>query len=278
MRPNIRHLSPARRIACPAGSVVLAALLVLPASAVAQEFALYVSPPRLEASAKAGEPKRHVIEFHHVGRATGRFRLYTNDWTLKEGGTVDFSNELAPGSCRPWVALERRELTIAPNGRYRFRIEITPPAGTPARECRFAVMIEGLDTTRIAQGPFSFPVAGRIGVIAYVTVGDVAPKLVIGKSSLEKSGAGLVPMIEVSNQGDATGRLDGYVLGKDADGKEFELSPDSAPILPGVTRKIALIVTAEDGKPPPAIRYPLTVKGNLEWGKSREPLDLRFEP
>jgi hypothetical protein len=34
----------------------------------------------------------------------------------------------------------------------------------------------------------------------------------------------------------------------------------------------------DDGKKPPAIQYPLTVKGTVEWGKNREPMDLRFEP
>ena len=35
---------------------------------------------------------------------------------------------------------------------------------------------------------------------------------------------------------------------------------------------------AEDGKPAPAIRFPLTIKGNLEWGKNRLPLDASFAP
>ena len=44
------------------------------------------------------------------------------------------------------------------------------------------------------------------------------------------------------------------------------------------SRTIALRRFAEGGKKPPEIRFPLTVKGNLEWGKQREPLDLRFDP
>lgn len=260
------------------GACALGALCLLPATAAAQEFALYVSPPRVEVGARAGETRRQVLELHHVGRETGRFRLYSNDWSLKEDGTVEFSDALAPGSCRPWVALERRELSIAPNGRYRFRFEISPPADAPARECRFAIMIEGLDTTKVAEGAFSFPVAGRIGVIVYARVGDVAPKLAIDKPRVAGTKAGRLPVVEVSNTGDATGRLEGFLSGKDAGGKELELAPDPAPILPGAVRTIALVPVTEEGKAPPEIRYPLTVKGNLEWGKSRQSLDLRFEP
>lgn len=258
--------------------LALAAMASLPPTASAQEFALYVSPPRLEADAKAGETRRLVLELQHVGRETGRFRLYTNDWALKDDGTVEFADALGPGSCRPWVALERRELTIPSNGRYRFRLEISPPAGTAPTECRFALMIEGLDATQVAQGSFTFPVTGRIGVIVYARVGEVAAKLSIARPRVVDSPAGRLPAVEVTNAGDATGRLEGFLTGKDAGGREFELAPDPAPILPGSSRTIRLVPTTEDGKAAPAIRYPLTVKGNVEWGKSRQPLDLRFEP
>ncbi|MDH5263596.1 MAG: hypothetical protein OEX21_02480, partial [Betaproteobacteria bacterium] len=173
----MRRIPPSKPFSFPfpraAGACALVACALLPSVARAQEFALYVSPPRVEMSAKAGETRRQVIELQHVGRETGRFRIYTDDWILTGDGKVDFSDALAPDSCRPWVALERRELSIPSNGRYRFRFEISPPAGTPPRECRFAVMIEGLDTTKVAQGAVSFPVAGRIGVIVYARIGDV---------------------------------------------------------------------------------------------------------
>jgi hypothetical protein len=261
-----------------ARAVALLAAALPPALAGAQEFALYVSPPRIEVSAKAGQALRQVLELHHVGRETGRFRIYTSDWGLKDDGTVDFTNELAPGSCRPWVALERRELSVAPNARYRFRFEISPPADAPPRECRFAVMIEGLDTTKVAQGVFTFPVTGRIGVIVYAAVGDVSPKLAVTNPRVAETRAGRLPVVEVANTGSATGRLEGYLNAKDADGREFEITPDPSPILPGATRTIPLVPVTEEGRPPPPIRYPLTVKGNLEWGKSRQSLDFRFEP
>lgn len=277
MRPTLPRSPSRSRSGLAAGAFALAAATWLQGEAAAQEFALYVSPPRLEVTAKAGETRRHVLELHQVSRATGRFRIYTSDWVLKDSGAVEFSEALAPGSCRPWVALERRELNIRSNGRHRFRFEVTPPADAPAQECRFAIMIEGLDTTKVTEGAFNFPVTGRIGVIVYVMVGDAAPKLAIGKASVTDTASGPVPVIEVSNSGDATGRLEGFLAGTDAEGKEIELSPDSGPILPGAARRIRLNPVVEEGKQRPALRYPLTVKGTLEWGKNRQPLDLRFE-
>ena len=244
----------------------------------AQGFALYVAPPRVEAQAKAGETRRHVLDLQHSGPVPGNFRLFTNDWILKSDNTVEFSDALSPDSCRPWVALERRELKIEPNGRYRYRFEITPPAGTPPRECRFAIMIEGLDTTRVDQGSFNFPVAGRIAVIAYVQVDGAAPRLSIGTASLRVLKGTSQPVIEVTNSGNATGRLEGFLTAVDAKGLEFEISPESAPILPGATRAIALQPVVEEGKTPAVIQYPLIVKGTVEWGKNRETLELRFAP
>lgn len=252
------------------------ALLSLPATA--QEFALYVSPPRVEFAVKAGETRREVLELHHVGREIGRFRIYTADWTLKDDGTVDFTTALGADSCRPWVAIERRELSIPSNGKYRYRFEFAPPAGTSPKECRFAVMLEGLDATKVAQGAFSFPVTGRIGVIVYAKVGDVSPKLEISNARVAELKSGRLPVVDVRNEGTATGRLEGFLLAKDADGREFEIAPDPAPILPGITRTVALVPVTEEGRQPPAIKYPLTVKGNLEWGKNRQPLDMRFAP
>jgi hypothetical protein len=261
-----------------ARACAFASLALLAPAVPAQEFALYVSPPRVETEARPGETRRQVIELHHVGRETGRFRIYTNDWSLKDDGTVDFTDALAPQSCRPWVAIERRELAIAPGGRHRYRFEISPPAGTPPRECRFAIMIEGLDTTKVAQGAFSFPVTGRIGVVVYAKVGDVEAKLEVGKASVVQTKSGRLPVLEVANRGGATGRLEGFLVARDGDGKEIELAPDPAPILPGASRAIALVPVNEEGRPPATLRFPLTVKGTLEWGKSRQPLDLRFEP
>lgn len=251
--------------------------LLLPALASAQGFAAFISPPRFEVKAVPGQPLRQVLEIQHVGRSPGNYRIYTNDWTLEGDNQVSFSNDLAPGSCRPWVAIERRELTLQPGARYRYRFEISPPAGTPPRECRFAIMVEGLEAAQV-EGAVSFPVGGRIGVIVYAAIGDVAPALAIaGTETLSVNGQPTAVM-KVRNDGSATGRLEGFLDVTDASGQTAEMSPVDLPILPGETRRIALAAVAADNKAPPTLRFPIRVKGQLESGKTKLPLDASFAP
>lgn len=259
-------------LAAGAGALALGA-----ANSWAQGFAAYITPPRFELELSAGQASRQVVEIQHAGSQKGNYRVYTNDWTLRADQSVDFSEALAPDSCRPWVAIERRELTIEPGARYRYRFEIAPPPGTPARECRFALMIEGLDTTRV-QGDLNFPVGGRIGVIVYATVGDAAPQLSIVATRVLTLQGQPTAVVEVRNSGNAHGRLEGFVNGTDARGTRVEMAPADLPILPGETRAVAIQPVAENGKPAPELRFPLSIKGNLEWGKNRLPLDASFAP
>ncbi len=217
------------------------------------------------------------MEIQHVGPQKGNYRIYTNDWTFGPDNAVTFSNELQPDSCRPWVAIERRELAIEPGARYRFRFEIAPPPGTPPRECRFAIMVEGLDPARV-QGAVSFPVGGRIGVIVYAAIGGAAPRLEIVGTRVEQLQGQPTAVLEVRNSGNAHGRLGGFVNGRDASGARFELAPADLPILPGETRRVPLGPMAEDGKPAPRPAFPLRVQGELEWGQNRVPLDTSFSP
>lgn len=260
-------------------ALLLAFLIGLAAAqAGAQGLAAYASPSRFEVTGVPGETRRHVVEIHHAGRDTGRFRIYTNDWDYLSDRSLKFSDVLEPGSCRPWVAIERRELSVPPNGRYRFRFEVTPPAGTPPGECRFAIMIEGADPARVVQEGLTFPISGRLGVIVYVAIGEAAPRLAVGEARVAVREGERLPVLDVTNSGNAHGRLEGFLTAKDAAGREFEIAPEDLPILPGRKREIALREVVTDAKAPPAIRYPLVVKGTLEWGKSREAVELRFVP
>lgn len=240
----------------------------------AQGFAAYITPPRFEIQATVGQNTRQVFEIQHVGQLKGSYRIYTNDWTFQPDNSVTFSDALAPDSCRPWVAIERRELMLEPGARYRFRFEIAPPAGTPARECRFAIMVEGIDPARS-----SVDVGGRIGVIVYAAIGGAAPVLELTATRIVQSPDGK-PMaaMDVRNRGNAHGRLEGFVNGTDAGGQRMELAPADMPILPGETRTVALLPVAEEGRTAPEIRFPLTVKGQLEWGKNRLPVVASFAP
>ncbi|MDZ4101065.1 MAG: hypothetical protein U1E12_05240 [Hydrogenophaga sp.] len=252
-------------------------LACAPATVSAQGFAAYITPPRFVVQAAPGQPLRQVLEIQHVGQQKGNFRIYTSDWTLNADNSVTFNEALAADSCRPWVAIERRDLVIEPGARYRYRFEITPPPGTTARECRFAIMIEGLDATR-AQGNLDLPVSGRIGVVVYAAIGDAAPQLEITATRVAVVNGQSTAVIDVRNRGNAHGRLEGFVNGTDATGKRFEMAPADLPILAGETRTVAIRPVADEGKPAPEIRFPLVVKGKLEWGKNQLPLDASFAP
>jgi len=253
------------------------ALLSFTLTGHTQGFAAYITPPRFEVQATPGQALRQVLEIQHAGQQKGNYRLYTSDWTLNADNSVTFSEQLAADSCRPWVAIERRELVIEPGGRYRYRFEITPPPGTPARECRFAIMVEGLEPAQV-QGSLNFPVGGRIGVIVYAAIGDAAPQLEITGTRVVMVEGKSTAVVDVRNRGNAHGRLEGFVNGTDASGRRFEMAPADLPILPGETRPIALSPVVEEGKPAPEVRFPLVVSGKLEWGRNSVPLDTRFAP
>jgi hypothetical protein len=268
-----------RRRSQPAALAVALALALCAwaPGAGAQGFAAYISPPRFEVQTQPGESLRQVVEIQHVGRDKGHYRLYTNDWTLNPDNGVTFTDALAPDSCRPWVAIERRELTLEPDARYRYRFQIEPPAGTAPRECRFALMVEGLEPTQV-KGDINFPVSGRIGIIVYARIGNAAPQLALKSQQMATVNGQPTATLDIQNTGNATGRLEGYLNATDASGQSFEITPSDLPILPGETRRIALNPVAAQGQPLPQVRYPLAIKGSLEWGDNRLPIDTRFAP
>src|SRR5262245_51074928 len=120
---------------------VLAAIVLLFAPLAHAQFAAAVTPPRFELSLKPGDRTRQVIEITNASGVEATYHVRTADWTLEPDGGVSFSDELQFQSCRPWVAIERREITIPAGGRYRFRFEVEPPADTLPHECRFALLI-----------------------------------------------------------------------------------------------------------------------------------------
>lgn len=260
----------------------MAALLCVGLAALAAtsparaQFSLAVSPPRFELSVKPGERVREVLELTHSDSRAGAYKFKTADWTFAPDASVSFIDDLLPGSCRPWVAIERRELSITPGRPYRFRVEIAPPADTPPMECRFAVMIEGQQPAAAPGVPIALD--ARIGVIVYVAVGDVAPRLELAGSSVQTVDGRPVPVIRIRNTGTAHGRLAGFLTGSDASGTRLELQAGSTPILAGETRDIALLATRPgDTETAVDVRFPLTVSGTLEWGKSGSmPIDQRF--
>ena len=247
----------------------------------AQGFAAIVSPPRFELVAKPGEKIRQVVEITNAGAQSAKFHFKTADWTLDKTGGVGFDDSLQVGSCRPWVAIEKRDITVSGGGKYRYRFEIAPPADAVAGECRFALLIEGDEQTVNATNGPAVPLAGRIAVIVYVTIGSAVPKLEVVSSQVAMLNGEATPVLQVKNTGNAHGRLDGFLSGTDAKGQKLEFSISTLPILPGETRAISLAVNRTDNgerDAPIKIAYPVTIRGNLEWGDKTTPFEQRFSP
>jgi hypothetical protein len=251
-----------------AACALLYATVCLAPSAGAQEFSAAVSPPRFELAVKPGESSRQVIEITNASGQPSKYQFRTADWTLDENAGVHFTDELGIRSCRPWVAIERRELEVPAGGRYRFRFEVTPPADSPARECRFAIMIEGDEQLARGADGLTLPVSGRIGVIVYVRVGDAAPELQVVGAVVSDVNGRLLPVLQVNNLGNAHGRLTGFLQGTDASGRRLEFEPSTLPILPLETRAIAL-TASEQPETIAEIAFPVTIKGVLEWGSAQ---------
>jgi hypothetical protein len=262
---------------------MLVVSLLLMAGGARAQFAASVSPPRFEFDAPAGELSRRVIEIVHAGATPGSYRFATSDWRLTAEGQAEFLEPLQPDSCRPWVALERRTATIAPGTRLRFRFEVTPPADTPARECRFAIMVESAEQLANA-GSLQFPMNGRIAVIVYARVGGAAPQLTIEQMLVTRIDGHDVPALRVRNTGTATGRFGGFASARDADGTRIDLAPQTVPVLPGMVRVLGLMplpaVDKPDAVAPVIARWPLRVQGTLEVDGSaplvKLPLDTVF--
>ena len=103
-------------------AVFVALCAMVPVQSVAQGFAALVSPPRFELKAKAGDKLREVVEITNASAQAARYRFKTAEWKLDENAAASFDETLAAGSCRPWVAIESRQVTVPPGGKYRYRI------------------------------------------------------------------------------------------------------------------------------------------------------------
>jgi len=255
--------------------VQLLTLAGMPAIAPAQGFVAIASPPRFELNARPGEALRSILEISNPAQTAAQYSVRTADWSFDSKRNLLFHETPQADSCRPWVALEQREIKIAASGRMRFRFEVQVPAGTAPRECRFALMIEGSKPLVHQTGNVAFPVSGRLGVIVYVAVGGAQPQLEIVDAGLVQNQGDWVPTLGVRNTGLAHGRLGGFLDGVDATGKRYDFGPLAVPILPGDTREIALH-PERDGDKKAAITYPLTIRGKLEWGRQSTRFEHRF--
>lgn len=257
----------------PVVATVVMAVATLPARA--QTFAAMVSPPRFELEAKPGETVRAVFELTNRADISSEYLLRTADWTLSQDFNVVFSDELAPGSCRPWVALERPAVLLPAGGTIRYRFEVAIPAGAPAGDCRFAILIEGKEASIAKAGEVSMPMTGRIGLIVYVNVGGASASLELLRPRIVKVGERELPAIVMRNSGAAHGRVAGFLTGTDANGVKYDFNPSDFPILPGTEADVYLTPsTSTDDHP--VLSFPVRVQGTLEWGQHKLKIDEQF--
>lgn len=251
-------------------------LLAHAAPAAADGFAALVSPPRFELKAKAHSTVREVIELTNRATSPSRLRLHTADFSLTPDYGVTFRDDLAPDSCRPWVALERPEVTLPGGATIRYRFEVQVPEGAPAGECRFGIMIEGAEPVVAQAGALRVPIAGRIGVIVYVVIGDGAPQFEVFGPKVVALNGQQVPALRVHNAGSAHGRMSGFLTGTDAHGRKYDFTPSDFPILPGDVREVFLSPSSS-GDEHPTLAYPVTVRGTLEWGDQKTEVNEHFQ-
>lgn len=257
-------------------AIAAACLSLLVPETARAEFAVVVSPPRFELALEAGGRNTEVIGITNTSPRQEHYRMKTADWTFGANGTVTFRDALDPGSCRSWVSIESREILAPPGRRVPFRVQVDVPPDAPAQECRFALLIEGDDQlVKNPSGP-NFPVAGRIGVIFYVSVGGVSPALEITPAGVREINGARLPVLQVRNTGTAHGRLSGLLSGTDAKGQELDFSPSTFPIMPGETRFLEITAATHRGDPA-RIDYPVVIRGQLEWGDRKLPFEQRFE-
>lgn len=287
MTDNSHNSTRGLRLTCLPAAVLL---LAGAPPAHADDFALAVSPPRFELSADPGDTVRAVAELSNRSDVATQLTFATAEWELTPEGGVTLSDGLKPDSCRPWVAIERRQTTLQARAQLRYRFEDTPPPETRPTECRFAIVVSGAEEQVSPGGDVSFPVQGQIALIVYVAVGDVKPVLKIVKADVVKLNGVQTPVLMVENTGTAHGRLSAFLSGTDAKGKKREFTPSTLPILPAETRMIALNI--DDGgdaveaqfqpqsgdEEPDLIAYPLKVSGTMNDTINSFSFEGVFEP
>lgn len=260
--------------------LTLAMLLVTPVTAIADGFSVLVAPPRFELKASPGDVVREHLNINNPGNRPVTFLMRTADWDMTDDGAATFHPAtLQPGSCRPWIRIERHKIRLPAQGKKRYRFEIHVPEDAPPGECRSALLIEAPpeDVVEAQAGSLNLPVQGRVAVVIYLAIGDAAPELQLKETLLDEYNGLQAPFVVVHNSGNAHGRTTGFVNAVDATGKriEFEITP--LPILPGQTRRIPLFQPVFDEQEPQPFTPPLELKGTIEWDGGKEKFTRRVE-
>jgi len=262
------------------GVVVSLNALVFVECAHGGTFDVSVSPPRIEQRAKPGKIARNTITITNFAKEPGQYLVKTADWGLTQEGRVTF-NDGAPneGSCRPWVRIERRKLTVPAGATKSYRFEVHVPADVEAGECRFALLLSADPKTvePMGLGNISMPVVGRVAMIVYVMVGKARAELKVRGLEMREHQGKTVPVVILENAGNAHGRPGGDLTAVDTSGRKTILAVERFPVLPGETRAIALqpVDQYRQGGQAAAfeLKTPLTIRGKIQWDGGSTKLD-----
>jgi fimbrial chaperone protein len=248
--------------------------------ASAGTFDVSISPPRIEQRGKPGKIARNTIKITNFAKEPGRYLIKTAEWDLTKEGRVTF-NEGTPneGSCRTWVRIERRKLTVLAGATKTYRFEVHVPANVDVGECRFALLVSADPETVNPVGleGIRIPVVGRVAVIAYVTIGKARAELKLRGLEMRERQDKVVPVVLLENSGNAHGRPGGDLTAVDASGHKTILAVEPFPILPGETRAVALqpVDKFNQGGSAPAseLKTPLTIRGKIQWDGGSAKID-----
>jgi fimbrial chaperone protein len=258
-------------------------LLACASAATAAPFEIAVSPSRFEVSGKSGVRLGQSLDIHNLASAATEVSVRTIDWSYSADGNITYHDDLQPGSCRPWVALERRSVTVPARGKKSFRFQIDPPAGSPRGECRFMIAIEGTEPAQqtIIQGggaSLSLPVTGRIAVAVYVMLDGAEPKLEMKQIASSQADGKRRTIVTVTNTGDAHGRLDGSLDATDARAALRAGARGHARSCRARPATLALQPKARTRRPRrPEPVYPLKASGTLDWDKGSFKVDAELK-
>lgn len=262
-----------------AGAALSGVLATTPVWAGAFEVA--VSPSRFEIGGNSGQRIGQSVDIHNVGTTATQVGLRTLDWTYTPEGDISYHDELLPDSCRPWVTLERKGMTVGARSKQSFRFQVDVPADAPRGECRFMLAVEGVEPAQqplIEAGGASLnlPVSGRIAIAVYVAVNGAESRLEMSQVGVKNVNGRRTPVVTVSNAGDAHGRLEGSLEATDASGQSFELIPEGTPIMPGQTRVLPLTARRVGEQQVVNPAFPLQSSGTLDWEKGSFKVNAEF--
>ncbi len=252
--------------------VMTLAAIAAPVSSLHAGFDASASPPRFELKAKPGEVIRQTLQISNHENSPARYLVKTADWELGPAGEAQFI-ETTPkgGSCRPWVRVERHEISVTPKDTRNFRFEIHVPKDAASGECRFALLVSS-DAGQVSPrgGEFiQIPIVGRLGIIVYVTIGEAKPAMKLERIAMKKIDGKPTPVATVHNAGTAHSRVQGSLKAVDAAKHKLNLVPNGVVILPNARRDVRLtpVDWSEGEAKPPAyeLALPLRIKGTLQF-------------